>query len=104
MQPDKKKLALWLGVDKAMLSLYRRVRKEEWEKLGESGKAKHMVETIELGKVGKVESAAYNQKRLYVWYRSDSKNVKRIDLEFPSSQAALRVRDKCKTYFVEHKI
>eukprot|EP00826_Nyctotherus_ovalis_P004521 TRINITY_DN1098_c0_g1_i1.p1 TRINITY_DN1098_c0_g1~~TRINITY_DN1098_c0_g1_i1.p1 ORF type:complete len:485 (+),score=110.27 TRINITY_DN1098_c0_g1_i1:194-1648(+) len=103
-QPDKKKLPLWLGVDKAMLSLYKRVKKEEWEKLGESAKAKYMVGTIELGRVGKVESAAYNQKRLYIWYRSDSKGMKRLDLEFQNHEAALRVRDKCKTYFVEHKI
>jgi len=82
-----------------MIHLYKRVKKEEWHKLERDSKMKYIVSIIDIKNITKIKKAIYNEKRLYIWYKEQSKNMKRIDLEFLNQVVVCQVLNKCNTGF-----
>lgn len=91
VQADGKRAQLLAGIDRMMISLYKKLKSEEWERLQEKEKVKYLLKTISVKSIKKVERALYNQRRLYVWYAVGPKSAKRIDLEFQTQEEAANV-------------
>lgn len=78
-----------------MISLYKKIKNEEWKKLQQNAKAEYIVASICLNKIKNIGKAIYNQKRIYIWYIEKSKGNKRVDLEFQTQAIAAAVLNKC---------
>lgn len=97
-----RKIQLTIGIDNTVISLYKRIKSEEWNKLQHNSKAEYILANIYLTKVKKVARAIYNQKRIYIWYINKSKNTKRIDLDFQTQPIAVAVLNKCNSVVHPH--
>lgn len=94
VQANGSKKQFWLSIDSTTICLYKKVKKEEWNKLNKNAKTKHLLKVIKKRDIDKIQRAVYNKKRLYIWYIKSQNNISRIDLEFQSQPKALTVLEK----------